>query len=541
MSFTSRALDLADGDPVRAEKVKAAVLEMFETGLKMKAAGYQFVPGAGVINPRQQQMLAEITSSGKAVTPDTVKEWDLATPVSNTAIQYSGLTPYSLESALIHLYPKDLTLRNSAARETKAGPGFEFRRITSVTNSAYNVNTSPFFVSTSNTITVNGTTLNRPPNITYTGDATFLPFVEMGWSDEVALRLIYAANGWSDPQAESALALLNAHMLGEEKALLMSRSTSLGVSGISATAASSSTITSGSGITGGTVTTVLVVFNTGFGGSKAITATGLSTLTTGHGVDLTFTGAVPAGTVSISTFVEIAGTPTWYVGTSTLQGGISPAKFTVYTGTTPSTSADNGSNPAYTLGGTLISGASSSTIAGYDGLISEASTNGGYSSYLGSTLSTSSPGYEFYTALESLYATQGADPDLILTTGSIASELWSAVTANGGTNNYRVTLTAGQDGTSLGGAVNSIANPATGTVAQFKVHRYMPAGIAVVHSTRVPWADSNVAATLKVVNAADTMYVNWPEIGFSRDASTYTLGTACFEAPVLDGIITGIQ
>ena len=182
MSFT---LDLADGDPVRAEKVKAAVLEMFETGLKMKAAGYQFVPGAGVINPRQQQMLAEITSSGKAVTPDTVKEWDLATPVSNTAIQYSGLTPYSLESALIHLYPKDLTLRNSAARETKAGPGFEFRRITSVTNSAYNVNTSPFFVSTSNTITVNGTTLNRPPNITYTGDATFLPFVEMGWSDEV--------------------------------------------------------------------------------------------------------------------------------------------------------------------------------------------------------------------------------------------------------------------------------------------------------------------------------------------------------------------
>jgi hypothetical protein len=69
----------------------------------------------------------------------------------------------------------------------------------------------------------------------------------------------------------------------------------------------------------------------------------------------------------------------------------------------------------------------------------------------------------------------------------------------------------------------------------------MPNGVAVLHSTRVPWADSNVSATLKVVNAADTMYVNWPEIGFTRDASTYTLGTACFEAPVLDGIITGIQ
>ena len=538
MSLTSRALHLTDGDPVRAESVKSAVLEMFEVGLKMKAAGYQFVPGAGVINPRQQKMLADLSTKG--VTPDTVKEWDFANPVSNTAIQYSGLTPYSLESALIHLYPKDLTLRNSAARETKAGPGFEFRRILSVTNSAYNNNVSPFFISTSNTISVNGTTLNRPPNITYTGDATFLPYVEMGWSDEVALRLIYAAQGWSDPQAESALALLNAHMLGEEKALLMSRSTSIGVGGNTATAASSSTITSGSGITGGTVTTVLVVFYTGLGRSQAIAATGLTTLTTGHGVDITLSATPPAGTLAIETYVEIAGTPTWYKGVSTLTGGISPATFAVYTGTIPSTTADNGSNPAYTLGGSFISGASSLSIAGYDGLLSEVTKNGGYSKYVGSTLSTSSPGEEFYTMLATNYDTQGADIDLILTTGSVATELWSAVTANGGTNNYRVTLTAGQDGTSLGGAVNSIANPSTGTVAQFKVHRYMPDGIAVGHSTRVPWADSNVAATLKVVNAADTMYVNWPEIGFSRDASTYTLGTACFEAPVLDGILTGI-
>ena len=539
MSVTSRALQLTDGDPVRAEAVKSAIFAALQRGEELKAAGYVFIPGEGVKNPRQEKMLADLSTKG--VTPDTVKEWDFANPVSNTAIQYSGLTPYSLEDALIHLYPKDLTLRNSAARQTKAGPGFEFRRILSVTNSAYNNNVSPFFISTSNTISVNGTTLNRPPNITYTGDATFLPYVEMGWSDEVALRLVYAANGWSDPQAESALALLNAHMLGEEKALLMSRSTSIGVGGNTATAATSSTVTSGSGIAGGTVTTVLVVFYTGLGRSQAIAATGLSSLTTGHGVDITLSGSAPAGTLAIETYVEIAGTPTWYKGVSTLTNGVSPATFAVYTGTIPSTTADNGSNPAYTLGGSFIAGASSSTIAGYDGLISEVTANGGYSKYVGAALSTASPGTEFYTALESLYSTQGADPDLILTTGSIANELWSAVTANGGTNNYRVTLAAGDDGTTLGGAVNSIANPATGTVAQFKVHRYMPAGIAVVHSTRVPWADSNVAATLKVVNAADTMYVNWPEIGFSRDASTYTLGTACFEAPVLDGILTGIE
>ena len=382
MSVTSRALQLTDGDPVRAEAVKSAIFAALQRGEELKAAGYVFIPGEGVKNPRQEKMLADLSTKG--VTPDTVKEWDFANPVSNTAIQYSGLTPYSLEDALIHLYPKDLTLRNSAARQTKAGPGFEFRRILSVTNSAYNKNVSPFFISTSNTISVNGTTLNRPPNITYTGDATFLPYVEMGWSDEVALRLVYAANGWSDPQAESALALLNAHMLGEEKALLMARSTSLALGGITATAASSSTVTSGSGLPSGSVTSVLFDFYTGLGESEAVSATQSITLSAGHGIDLTFTGTVPAGAVAVNTYVEISAA--WYKGFTTLTGGISPATFAAYSGTVPSTTADNGSNPAYTLGGSFIAGASSSTIAGYDGLISEVTKNGGYSDYVGATL-----------------------------------------------------------------------------------------------------------------------------------------------------------
>jgi hypothetical protein len=534
MSLTERALSLTDGDVVKAEALKAAIRGSIETGNAQKAAGWSFVPKRGLTNPRQEAM-AELLMKG--ATPDTIKEWDVANPVSNTPIQYSGITPYSLEDSLLHVYPKDLTIRNSAARQKGIGQGFEFRRITSVTNSAYNVNVSPFFVSTANTISVNGTTLNRPQNISYTGDATFLPYVEMGWSDEVALRLIYAAQGYSDAQAESALALLNAHMLGEEKALLFSRAAALVVSGVTATAAESGTVTSGSGIPSGSVTAVLVAFNTGLGLSKALAATQSITSSSGYGVDATFTGAVPAGTVSVETYVEISSI--WYRGVTPLTGGVSPATFAVYSGTVPSTSADNGSNPAYTLGGSLISGATSTSIVGYNGLIYEAAVNGGYQKYLGAALSTTAPGTEFETALAQLYNTQGADPDVILTTGAIATELFNAISGNGGSNNYRINYNT-TNGVTVGGNVAGVANPATGTVAEFKVHRYMPAGCAVVHSTRVPWADSNVSATLKVVNAVDTMYVNWPEIGFSRDASTYTYGTACFEVPVLDGFINGI-
>ena len=68
----------------------------------------------------------------------------------------------------------------------------------------------------------------------------------------------------------------------------------------------------------------------------------------------------------------------------------------------------------------------------------------------------------------------------------------------------------------------------------------MPAGVAVIHSTSVPWADSGVTATMKVSNVVDTMVIDWPQIGMSYDQSTYTYGTVVFEAPILSGIITNI-
>jgi hypothetical protein len=186
-------------------------------------------------------------------------------------------------------------------------------------------------------------------------------------------------------------------MLGEEKALLMSRSTSIGVGGNTATAATSSTVTTGSGITGGTVTTVLVVFYTGLGRSQAIAATGLTTLTTGHGVDVTLSGSAPAGTLAIETYVEIAGTPTWYKGVSTHQRVESPrrplrstpARFPRPRRTTvptrPTHWADR-SSPVRRVRPSPVTTDSSG---------SHRRTAG--TPYVGATLSTSSPGTEFYT------------------------------------------------------------------------------------------------------------------------------------------------
>jgi len=92
----------------------------------------------------------------------------------------------------------------------------------------------------------------------------------------------------------------------------------------------------------------------------------------------------------------------------------------------------------------------------------------------------------------------------------------------------------------LGSLVNAIQNEATGKMVDMITHRFMPAGVAVVHSKQLPFPDSGVSNTVSVCNVTDSMVIDWPTIGFSYDLSTYTYGTALFRAPSWSGLITGI-
>jgi hypothetical protein len=69
----------------------------------------------------------------------------------------------------------------------------------------------------------------------------------------------------------------------------------------------------------------------------------------------------------------------------------------------------------------------------------------------------------------------------------------------------------------------------------------MPNGVILVHSLQVPWPDSNVSATIKVKNVVDTQVIDWTQIGMSLDSSTYTYGTALFEAPIISGAIFNVN
>jgi len=531
---------LFDGNVVQNfQALKGLLIEAGNEGIRMRNNGevLGFTKGVGVVlneDTLMRKMLSEspqiqalLTKSG--LTPDAIKEWSLGSPIAQTPIQYTGITPYFVEGALLMLIPKDLHFRNRTPREKGIGQGIEYRRLTAVTNSGgAQPNVSPFFSSTSNTITVNGVTLNRPNQIAYSGDATFKPFVEMGYSDSVSMQQQFAAQGFTDAQAVSMLALLWADMLGEERALLNGRSTVLPITSFAATVAADS-LAVNAGLPSGTATAVYITASTPQGESQAITATGTPVVSAVIGVKATVLTSVPAGTIALNFYVNMSGT--YYKGTTvaTIVGayatGASPATYAVVAAL-PSTSADNGS------GSTL----------GYDGAITEYSNAslGGYQLALNSVLSTSNPGGEFETALETLYANQGADPDAIYFTGAASVALYNLLKNNAQNVSYRINLQTGENGVIMGGSVGGVVNPATSKMVDFIVHRYMPNGVAVIQSWEVPWADSGVTSCMKVVNTVDTMVIDWPQIGMSYDRSTYRYGTCVFEAPVLSGVITGI-
>jgi hypothetical protein len=520
MAFTPpRATELFAENPVQNMETLKGVLRniITETDAAKAAGELSFVPKVGIVKSGKAQVVESMLKAG--ISADVVKEWELGSPIAQTPVQNTGYTPYNVEPAVLMIVPKELKLRNTTARVKGIGQGIEYRRVTGVSNSTSGNILSPFFTSTTNTVSINGTTLNRPPLISYTGDTTFKPYVEMGFTDSVSLQQQFAGQDFTDIRALSHLALIWAHTLGEERALLNARSTVLSVASASGTAAADSTVT-GSGLPAAVTTAVYATFSSSLGESKAITLTGTPTTTAGEGIKITSLTGVPAGTLAINIYANYSGT--YYKGTTVLTTGASPTTFATVSAL-PSTSADNGS------GNTL----------GYDGAISEFgnSSLGGYQLSLNAVLALDT----FTTALQSLYISQGADPDMILTTGSITQAAFDLIQTQGTATSYRANFVTGDNGVTVGGAVTGFVNPATGKVVDFSAHRYMPAGTAVVHSTSVPWGDSGVTATMKVSNVVDTMVIDWPQIGMSYDQSTYSYGTVVFEAPILSGVVTNIN
>ena len=110
----------------------------------------------------------------------------------------------------------------------------------------------------------------------------------------------------------------------------------------------------------------------------------------------------------------------------------------------------------------------------------------------------------------------------------------------GNPTGYRLNYETGSDGITIGSVVTAIANESTGKMVDVIAHRFCPAGVALVHSTQLPFPDSGVASTVEVHAVQDLMVIEWPQIGMTYDISSYMYGTLAFRAPAWSGAITGI-
>ena len=530
----------------RFEAYKSALSAVHTRTLEKSARGeISFDPKRGVIEKasvadRISEFSSEISksisgdalaavNSALANVSDIQKNITLTSPLNNSTSGVTGLVPYNLESVLGLLVPKELTLRNSVARETAVGQAVEFRRINGVSNSGTGSvsNLSTFFTSNSASTSFNGITLNRPTQITYAADKIVASFVEQGISDSVSLQAEFAGKGYTDLRQLSHTAALWSHLLGEERNMLngcvtpllsAAQITSFGTG----TVASADTTATGFPSSFNTQTVACsITFTSALGETAAISA-GNVTGVTGQGAKVAFTATVPAGAVALNVYA-VYNSVVYKATSLSLASGQTGLAFALVTGTAaPAVDASYASN-------------------GYDGFISTFGQSGGYTKQYNATVAgLSEPAGFFQDAFVSMFNTNMADPDVIYTSAAVRRNIAASMQKNASNAAYRLTYETGADGVTLGSLVNAIQNEATGKMVDLVTHRFMPAGTAVIHSKNLPFPDSGVSQTVSAVNVVDTMVIDWPQIGFSYDLSTYTYGTVLFRAPAWSGLITGL-
>jgi hypothetical protein len=535
----------ADEQVKRFEAYKSALSTVQAQTLNSARRGeLSFTPTVGITKSvsaasKIEELKTEITKavsgdqlaaveSSLAGLADLQKDLTLTSPLNSTISGVSGLVPYNLDPVLSLLIPKELYLRNSTARIKAQGQALEFRRITGVSNAGVGgvANLSTFFNSTSASTSFGGVSLNRPTKITYAADKIVKSFVEQGVSDSVSLQAEFAGQGYTDLRQLSHTALIWAHFLGEERNMLNAVSTALSTSGLTFTASNDST---GTGLPATSTSSVYVTLSSAYGETAGVSAGTVTNATAGQGVKVAISGTVPYGAVAVNIYVVVSGT-TYKATTPSLASGTTALTFASITGTYPSTDGSYNSNAA-----------GSNSATGYDGFISTFAQSGGYQKqFNGSVSAQTEAGGFLQDAFISLFNSSMADPEVVLTTAAIRRALAAAIQTNSSNAAYRLNYQTGDNGVVLGSLVNALQNEATGTMVELVTHRFMPAGVAIVHQKQLPFPDSGVSQTVESHNVVDSMIIEWPQIGFSYDISSYTYGSLAFRAPAWSGIVTGL-
>lgn len=491
---------------------------------------------------------------------------ELSKDISSTVP--GNLHPYDLEDPAKRLVPRFTPLRNEIPRTKGIGTAREYRRILGYTNAGLGgvADQTPFF--NSETALNGGSTTGLPAfgalslirgqKIQYAMDVHTVPYMEMSLSDAVGWKAQFANLGFENSRSLSQMALLWAHLLGEEKAILWGRGGSPYAGAVAAPAGTATLASGGTAISSGFGTTAFVKLTsyTGMGESLPTAEVTSAVLTAGQALVITLPSGVPAGALAVGVYASATtGTETFQGFFLPVAGGANAGKIVVsnyVTGGRVVPVAD-GSFSANAYDGiitTLISGGSGpSGAAGYTGYFPTLYNAAGQQSsiYNPSLAAAGNVGDKpWQDMFASLFASVYADPEEVWLAAATRRQLADYLRNNGsGAGAYRLTVGQSEFDSSVtvGGFVSGMANESSPTdrIVALRVHPYMPAGVSFARSRTLPVPDSGIGDPQTIVEVQGYMSVDWPEIQFTYDSSTYWFGTLLHYAPAWAGVIYGLQ
>jgi hypothetical protein len=470
-----------------------------------------------------------------------------------TVASPGNLHPYDLEAPAKILVPRFTPLRNELSRQKGQGTAREYRRILGYTNAGMGgiADQTPFFNSESDsgTPTFGVLALRRGQKIAYAMDIKTANYMEMSLSDLVSWKAQFTNLGFEDTRSLSQMALLWAHLLGEEKAMLWGRGAAgSGYEGAVAAPVMGAPVnlTDTNSTLAPATYFVRLTSNTGQGQSLPNAEQSI-VVTAGHSVNIPLT-TEPTGAINYGVYMSTT------TGTETFQGFFTPGNV-VPGGTTATQAGITLQN--YVLGGAVVPGAdTSSNVNAYDGFLSVLSDPAQanyvkrvnaplYSTALGVGAANTSVGDKpFQDAFAAMFATVYADPDEVWLAAPASRELADFLrAAQGTTAAYRIQMEMNAQGNAtIGSTVTGLLNESSPTrkVVDLRIHPYMLAGASFIRSRTLPIPDSNIGDTSVVTEVQGYMAVDWPEIQFTYDASTYWYGTLVHYAPKWNACLLGI-
>jgi hypothetical protein len=515
---------------------------------------------SGITKGLDPAMQAEVEADLAAM--QALKD-ELSKDISTTVP--GNLHPYDLEDPAKRLVPRFTPLRNEIPRTKGIGTAREYRRILGYTNSGLGgvADQTPFFNSetglnggsTASYPNFGALTLIRGQKIAYAMDVHTVPYMEMSLSDSVGWKAQFANLGFENSRGLSQMALLWGHLLGEEKAILWARGGSPYAGAVAAP--TTGTPTSGGTAIGsgfGTTVFIKVTSYTGMGESLPFAEQTSSTLTAGQALVIPNTPV--AGALAYGVYASTTTNTETFQGFFVPQaGGANAGKLVVnsyVTGgrTVPVADASFSANAYDGIITTLISGGSGpSGASGYVGFFPSLYNAGGQQSsiYNPSLAAAGNVGDKpWQDMFASLFASVYADPEEVWLSAVQRRQLADYLRNNGsGAGAYRLTVGQSEFDSSVtvGGFVSGMANESSPTdrIVALRVHPYMPNGVSFARSRTLPVPDSGIGDTNTMVEVQGYMSVDWPEIQFTYDASTYWFGTLLHYAPAWSGVLYGLQ